>query len=91
MLHGTVKFCGGCNPRYDRGAAYQRIRSELDQAVSFSLPVEGQHYDILLILRGCTGCEYLYEDIVATHRMVAVCADDINRILDEIKTLTKED
>ena len=25
-----VKFCGGCNPRYDRGAAYREIKDELN-------------------------------------------------------------
>lgn len=28
-----VKFCGGCNPRYDRGEAYQAIRHRLAGAV----------------------------------------------------------
>ena len=29
MLRCTVKFCGGCNPRYDRGEAYQTVRTSL--------------------------------------------------------------
>ena len=63
MLHCTVKFCGGCNPRYDRGEAYRRIRESLSEIACFSLPEGGVHYDVLVILRGCTGCEYLYEDV----------------------------
>ena len=31
MLRCTVKFCGGCNPRYDRGEAYQTVRSSLSE------------------------------------------------------------
>ena len=52
MLHCTVKFCGGCNPRHDRGECYGTVRSALSDAASFSLPEEGAHYDVLLIIRG---------------------------------------
>ena len=64
MLRCTVKFCGGCNPRYDRGAAYQAVRSSLSDVAQFSYPEDGTHYDALLIIRGCTGCPYLYEEDV---------------------------
>ena len=70
MLHCTVKFCGGCNPMYDRGKAYRSIAGDLAGVAEFSFPEEGQQYDVLLILRGCTGCPYLYEDISAAHRIV---------------------
>lgn len=76
MLHCTVKFCGGCNPRYDRGAAYRHISSQLAGVAEFSYPEEGAQYDVLLILRGCTGCSYLYEDISATHRIICVSQED---------------
>ena len=50
MLHCTVKFCGGCNPRHDRGECYGTVRSALSDAASFSLPEEGAHYDVLLVI-----------------------------------------
>ena len=87
MLHCTVKFCGGCNPRYDRGEAYRQIGEALSGAARFSLPEDGVHYDVLVILRGCTGCEYLYEDIEADHRLISVCTEDVNDIIREIQTL----
>lgn len=70
MLHCTIKFCGGCNPHYDRGAAYRRICSQLAGAAEFSYPQDSSHYDVLLILRGCSCCSYVYEDISATHRII---------------------
>lgn len=73
MLHCTVKFCGGCNPRYDRGAAYRNICAQLADVAEFSLPEDGKQYDVLLIVRGCTGCSYLYEDIDADRRVI--CTD----------------
>lgn len=90
MLECTVKFCGGCNPRYDRGEAYRRIRESTAQAARFSLPQDGVRYDVLVILRGCTGCEYLYEDIQAEHRLISVCEADVEHIIREIQTLSQQ-
>lgn len=87
MLQCTVKFCGGCNPRYDRGAAYRKILAETASLASFSLPQEGMTYDVLLILRGCTGCPYLYEEIQAAHRIVCVRAEEVDSVCAQIKAL----
>ena len=90
MLQCTVKFCGGCNPRYDRGEAYRTIREALSGTASFSLPEDGVHYDVLVILRGCTGCPYLYEEIEAAHRVVVAAADEIPQAIDRIRSFTSQ-
>lgn len=87
MLTCTVKFCGGCNPRYDRGQAYRTITGAVRDIASFSLPQEGAHYDVLLIIRGCTACPYLYEEIDADHRILCVAEDQIEQTVDEIRGL----
>lgn len=87
MLCCTVKFCGGCNPRFDRGAAYKRITSALADVASFSLPADGKQYDVLLILRGCTGCPYLYEEIDAAHRVIVTQPDEIDIAIQSITAL----
>lgn len=87
MLTCTVKFCGGCNPRYDRGAAYRRIAAETDGVASFSLPQDGTHYDVLLIIRGCTSCPYLYEEIDADTRIVCVCEQDVDTAIAQLRAM----
>ncbi|MDR2163536.1 MAG: hypothetical protein LBO70_06330 [Clostridiales Family XIII bacterium] len=59
MLVG-VKFCGGCNPGYDRRAAYEKIRRNVMACsaargayTSFEPAREGVLYDALLVLVGC--------------------------------------
>ncbi|MDR1496610.1 MAG: hypothetical protein LBS67_06820 [Clostridiales Family XIII bacterium] len=54
------KFCGGCNPVYDRRAAYEKIRSDVcvraaerGVEVSFEPVREGVRYDALLVICGC--------------------------------------
>ena len=50
-----VRFCGGCNPRFDRGEALEKIRiSKPDD--EFLHAVEGEEYDMLLVIGGCTNC-----------------------------------
>ena len=87
MLRCTVKFCGGCNPRYDRGEAYQTVRTSLADVAAFSYPEDGVHYDALLIIRGCTGCPYLYEEIDADHRIIIDSADGIEEAIRTLRQL----
>lgn len=50
-----VKFCGGCNPRYERGTAYRKIKSDLPE-VNFDYATEEELYDHLLVIGGCPAC-----------------------------------
>lgn len=88
MLACTIKFCGGCNPRHDLGEAYRHIRASLSDVAQFSLPEDGVAYDVLVILRGCTGCEYLYENIKAAHRFVATNPAEVENVIRQIQTLS---
>ena len=90
MLRCTVKFCGGCNPRYDRGEAYQTVRSSLSGTAEFSYPEDGASYDVLLIIRGCTGCPYLYEEIDAAHRVIITESSQIADAIREIEQIASE-
>ena len=40
---------------------------------------------MLLIIRGCTGCPYLYEEIEADRRVVITSRDDMQSAIDEIR------
>jgi len=87
MLYCAVKFCGGCNPRYNRVAVYHKICKSLEDNAVFVSPNESEHYDLLLIIRGCTCCPYLYEDISADYRIVLTDQSSIKDVLSEIHTV----
>ena len=55
MLCG-VKFCGGCNPRYDRAQAVEKLKSRFDEKVVFANAEENIPYGALLVVGGCTNC-----------------------------------
>ncbi len=64
-----VRFCGGCNPRFERGEAYKEIKSRLEN-VDFQLAEEGAYYDTILVIGGCSACcasyeqfDYKYEEV----------------------------
>lgn len=50
-----VKFCGGCNPRFERGEVYRDIKQTI-QNIDFSYASEDEVYDILLVIGGCSSC-----------------------------------
>lgn len=55
-----VRYCGGCNPRYDRRKAYEEIKKELGDIDFFHAVVE-DCYDCLLVLGGCSNCCASYD------------------------------
>lgn len=87
MKKCAVKFCGGCNPRYDRGAAYRTIAEALADEAVFETAKEGTHYDVLLIIRGCTQCPYLYETIDADERVICTSQDMIPDVIGQIRRI----
>jgi len=51
-----VRFCGGCNPRYERGDALEKIRKHFLGRVDFPYAEEDVVYDLLLVIGGCSSC-----------------------------------
>ena len=86
MKQCAVKFCGGCNPGYDRGVAYRRLKEETKEAAVFEVAEAGKHYDILLIIRGCTQCPYLYEEINADQRIICTSPKGVQDAIDQLKS-----
>jgi hypothetical protein len=55
MLTG-VKFCGGCNPQYDRMAGYREAVRHVEmcgKTLDFEYVKDGRAYDALLVISGC--------------------------------------
>lgn len=56
MKRVAVKFCGGCDPTYDRGEYFERIRAAARDLIEFVSLDEGGH-EAVLIISGCqTAC-----------------------------------
>ena len=56
MLKVGIKYCGGCNPYYDRVALVKRIESRLRGKVAF-VSAANDDVDLVLAVEGCnTAC-----------------------------------
>jgi hypothetical protein len=59
MLKVGIKYCGGCNPYYDRVALVKRIETRLAGKVEFVAAAHKQ-IDLVLAVEGCnTACAEL--------------------------------
>lgn len=84
MLVG-VKFCGGCNPRYDRGKALETIKKQTGGAAEFVIAEEGAEYDYLLVIGGCTNCCASYSQYKAGIKTIRMWDEShIERIVQEL-------
>ncbi len=55
-----IKFCGGCNPRYNRKKILEYIKEKCKN-VSFEYVKEEMKYDHLLVIGGCSNNCASYE------------------------------
>jgi hypothetical protein len=49
-----IKYCGGCNPQYDRMFIASRVKEDIGYEHSVEPVKEGITYDIVIVLCGCT-------------------------------------
>lgn len=70
-----VKFCGGCNPHYQRGDAYRRIASDMPE-IDFEYAEENAEYDALLVIGGCTACCPAYNQYTVKSDVIKMWSED---------------
>lgn len=85
----SIKFCGGCNPRIDRGAIAKRLRETL--AISgFQVTFNQLTGDLIIYLSGCTvNCAQRYNRsdiacITVAGTSVDACTVEETNLVDEI-------
>ena len=61
LLFCGVKFCGGCNPRYERIEALEKLKLHFSGKINFDYAKENENYDFLLVIGGCTNCCAAYD------------------------------
>lgn len=64
MMKVGVRYCGGCNPHYDRGMAVKSFK-EKHTEFDVQTAAEDESYDLLLVVGGCSACCASYEQFAA--------------------------
>lgn len=74
MIRG-VKFCGGCNPLYDRRQKLEEIK-KANPDDEFEYASADRHYEQLLVICGCRTCCASYDDLSYDKVVIIRDADD---------------
>jgi hypothetical protein len=48
-----IKYCGGCNPAFDRAAAAQKIKDRMKETVEF-VSYDDPGAELVLVITGCS-------------------------------------
>ncbi|WP_227020263.1 hypothetical protein [Sinanaerobacter chloroacetimidivorans] len=84
---GGVKFCGGCNPRYERGKALETIKNHFKGRVEFVNVQEDAEYDFVLVIGGCTNCCASYQQYKAKEYILMWNFDHIEETIKKIEEM----
>jgi len=91
LLKVGVKYCGGCNPRYERKQFLNRLQKELEKECTFEIAKEDTLYDTILVLGGCNSCCADYSKLL--YRNDALCVrdnSDYDKTFDSIKEMLQK-
>ena len=90
MFKIGIKYCGGCNPRFDRGAIYHTIQSRLEEA-HFEHAKEGVNYDALLVISGCLSACASYQQYKYSKGVVHIKdSSELDKAILELKRLMED-
>ncbi|MBU3092957.1 hypothetical protein K2F40_01650 [Clostridium sp. CM028] len=86
-----IKYCGGCNPTYDRPGVVSKLKKYIGKAHSIETAKHGIIYDVVVILCGCTSACASHQNLEAKYEKVYITCENDNRkllnIIDKIKVL----
>ena len=73
-----VKYCGGCNPRYDRPALVARLKAELGGGVDWvsAGAAEDAPLDFVLVVCGCTAACARHQNLTGTRGKLMIHAQE---------------
>ena len=85
MKTAYIKFCGGCNPRYDRGALVKELKQRFEGRVAFQTHDANVPADIGIVVQGCENdCVQVKNLAKADHMIVIRYESDLR---DAVKTI----
>jgi len=89
MLKIGIKYCGGCNPGYERVEMVERVQFQFKDRFSF-LRHDEPEIDGLILMSGCqTGCA---EDLNSTriHSCSVTRENDFENLIDWLKSFDQK-
>lgn len=81
-----IKYCGGCNPRYDRRELSQKIISRFNE-VDFLAAQENKDYDAVIIICGCTSACAAHKNLKTKEKIFIKSEDELDKVMEKIEEL----
>lgn len=82
-----IKYCGGCNPEYDRVALVEQIRCVLKGKVEF-VSTQSEGVELILAVQGCaTACADL-TPFKGIQIKIITKTEDAERFIQEVNDIT---
>jgi len=76
----ALKYCGGCNPGFDRVEYFRRIMSAASDSIEW-VTLENPGFDALLLIQGCdTACPERSLDLTGHGLILSLKNDKIDPI-----------
>jgi hypothetical protein len=86
-----IKYCGGCNPRYDRTDLVTRLKKHIGEGHSIETAKQGIIYDIVVVLCGCTSACASHQNLEVKYEKICITSESdyikLLNIIDKIKDL----
>lgn len=83
-----IKYCGGCNPRYNRQKAFRTLRDNLRGRFQFEfVKNDGNLYDIIVIIAGCSSNCVDYNLLNGKILYQVTSQDEVWEVLQKLKRL----
>lgn len=80
-----IKYCGGCNPRYDRSDFINRLKKDLGEGHEFQVARKDNVFDTILVLCGCTSACADYSELKAIQDKIIITEkEEYERVLKKL-------
>ncbi len=85
-----IKYCGGCNPRYDRTNIIERLKRDLPESEVFAA-APAADMDYVVVVCGCRSACALVDGLIGRHgRAILTESDAYEGLLNELERIQRK-
>ena len=85
----AIKYCGGCNPRFDRAAAAKRLAADFP-GLTVEHARSGTAADLLVVLCGCPARCADVSSLSAAETLWVCRSEDLQAVYDRLQRIQTE-
>ena len=86
-----IKYCGGCNPRYDRISEVNKLKAEFSE-MDFVTAADHPDCDVVIVVCGCSAACADRENLRYKDEMlVPWCLEDMQKVREKLLSLREKE